>query len=110
MSSVSDITATADISAVLTLQSVSEEETARKQLIRKGHDLLDSLETLRRQLLIGAIPLEVLKELSGRLANQRERVSDPTLIALIDDIELRAAVELAKLEKMAEESKGSQNR
>ena len=44
--------------------------------------------------------------LPEQLLNQREYINDPRLIEIIDDIELRAAVELAKLE-MAASGKGT---
>ncbi len=100
-SALSDITATADISTMLALQEVSDEDIKRKKLISQGKNLLDELDKLRQQLLIGQVPMATLQTLASRLAQQRESVSDPGLLALIDDIELRAAVELAKLEVAA---------
>lgn len=96
----SDVAATS-MPNLLALQEVSEEEQRRKKLAEKGEDLLDSLETLRLQILVGAVPPNVLRQLSHQLAMEKQQVNDPKLMALIDDIELRAAVELAKLEMAA---------
>lgn len=96
-----DVAATSAVSNMLALQEISEEEAQRRKLIQKGKTLLDSLEKLRHQLLIGAVPRHTLQELTRNLSIQRQQVSDPRLIGLIDDIELRAAVELAKLEMAA---------
>lgn len=101
-----DVGGPASLGTMLALQEVSEEEIGRKKLVQKGKDLLDSLERLRHQLLIGGVPLSVLRELGGRLAVQRQMVSDPALHAILDDIELRAAVELAKLEQAARQADG----
>jgi hypothetical protein len=97
----SDISATAALSQLLALQEISEEEVQRKKMLQKGHNLLDSLEKLRRQLLMGEIPGHMLVDIGRQLSIQKQNVSDPALMALIDDIELRAAVEQAKLEMAA---------
>jgi len=102
--SLSDVSPAAGINNMLSVQEISDEEISRKKLVQKGKDLLDSLERLRQQLLIGGVPLAVLQELGGRLSLQRQMVNDPQLLAIIDDIELRAAVELAKLEMAAKDA------
>lgn len=90
--------ATADVGGMLMLQEVSDEELRRERIVREGESMLDSLEKLRQALLMGQLPLDVLRTLEDRLKRQRERAFDPRLIEIIDDIELRAAVELAKIE------------
>jgi len=102
--SLSDVSPAAGINNMLSVQEISDEEISRKKLVQKGKDLLDSLERLRQQLLIGGVPLAVLQELGERLSLQRQMVNDPQLLAIIDDIELRAAVELAKLEMAAKDA------
>ena len=74
------------------------EERKRERLVKQGKTMLETLEKLRQQLLIGAIPAHTLSELAATLATQRETIADPRLMELMDDIELRVAVELAKLE------------
>lgn len=48
---------------------------------------------------LGTLPRERLDRLTRLLAERRGEIDDPRLAALIDEIELRAAVELAKLER-----------
>lgn len=93
-----DVVAPASLTSLLALQEVSEEERKRERLVKQGKDMLDALDRLRQQLLMGEIPAHMLGELSKQLMEQKQAVSDPRLMALIDDIELRLAVELAKLE------------
>lgn len=88
-----------NLESLLAAQEMPEETLRRQTLIRQGHDMIESLESLRQSLLTGRIPPAVLSELSGRLAVQRQSVTDPKLIGIIEDIELRVAVELAKLEE-----------
>jgi hypothetical protein len=59
--------------------------------------MLDELEQIRLGLLLGAIPRAKLEQLAQLVRARREQVDDPRLMAILDEIELRAAVELAKL-------------
>jgi hypothetical protein len=97
-SEAASLTATGGVDVLLSLQEVSEETTARKQVVQQGHALLDSLEALRHSLLMGAVPMSVLTTLEARLNQQRLMTNDPRLHEIMDDIELRVAVELAKWE------------
>jgi hypothetical protein len=95
---VSDVSATNSLSGLLALQEITEEERRKQRLVKRGSGMLDSLENLRQQLLIGAIPADMLSELAAQLEQEKQQVDDPNLIMLLEDIELRVAVELAKLE------------
>jgi len=46
---------------------------------------------------MGRIPKEKLAELARMVRDRREKGADPVVSRLLDEIELRAAVELAKL-------------
>jgi len=70
----------------------------RRQAIENADDLLNDLEDLRIGLLLGSYTIYQLRNLASRLTQQRVRVSDTQLLSLLDDIQLRAAVELAKYE------------
>jgi hypothetical protein len=93
--------ALAGIDALLLVQGVddSTERQARKRLIRRGEDILDKLEEIRRGLLLGTLPKEKLSELADMVRMRREACQDPRLAALLDEIELRAEVEIAKLSR-----------
>lgn len=70
----------------------------RRQAIVHADDLLNELEDLRIGLLLGSYTVSQLQNLARRLQGHRARIQDPALMALLDEIELRAAVELAKYE------------
>lgn len=91
----------AGIDALLLVQAVDEstERQARKQLIRRGEDILDKLEEIRHGLLLGMVPKEKLTDLAQMVRSRREACHDPRLAALLDEIELRAEVEIAKLSR-----------
>jgi len=93
--------AVANVDALLAAQAVpgSVEEEVRKRLIRRGEDILDRLEELRYALLSGTVPKERLIQLAQMVRARRDTVGDPRLATLLDEIELRAEVELAKLSR-----------
>jgi hypothetical protein len=87
--------ATTGIDALLALQSVEDPLLARKKAIRRGHALLDTLEQIKADLLLGRVSEGRLNQLMVQIGQARERKL-PGLDAVLDDIELRARVELAK--------------
>jgi hypothetical protein len=58
---------------------------------------LNRLDQIRLGLLRGDLSLIDLQSLVRSLAERRREGGDPRLIAIVDEIELRAKVELAKL-------------
>ena len=87
------------VSTILALQGApdSTERRARQRAVQRADAMLDDLEQIRLGLLLGAIPRARLEQLAQLVRARREQVDDPKLIAILDEIELRAAVELAKL-------------
>lgn len=71
----------------------------RQRRAQRGAELLDRLEDIRRGLLLGAIPKERLGDLARMVREKRERGADPVISRLLDEIELRAEVEIAKLSR-----------
>lgn len=88
--------ATPTIDSLLALQSVEDPLLARRKAIRRGTALLDALEGIRADLLTGRVGEGRLNGLIALVGTVRER-AEPALDSLLDDIELRARVELAKL-------------
>jgi hypothetical protein len=84
------------LDAILALQSVDNQEDRERRAVRLGHDLLDQLEALRADLLAGQISPQRVNALLS-LIRAKQAAENPELAALIDDIALRARVELAKL-------------
>jgi hypothetical protein len=87
------------VGSILAAQEVSEdgERNARVRLHGRGMDILDRLDEIRHDILIGAVPKERLTNLVHILRAKRGTVEDPRLVSIIDEIELRAEVEIAKL-------------
>lgn len=89
----------AAVGGLLALQAAEQRGEARRRALRRGHALLDRLEELRLALLGGGLPPGTLRELRDGLARRWEPQEEPGLDAVLAAIELRVAVELAKLER-----------
>jgi len=63
----------------------------------RAEDLLDILDDIRLGLLGGGVPSGRLSALVQAVGRQRASVADARLSQLLDEIDLRAQVELAKL-------------
>lgn len=87
------------LDALLALQEMPDALTGRARARQHGERLLDILDQIRLDILAGRLPRARLEQLSGQLAQRREAADDPQLAAIIEQIELRAAVELAKMER-----------
>ncbi len=101
--SAADVASLSGINPLLSLQEISDEESQKRQALHHGHKQLQMLERLRDAILLGRVPPHVLRDLERSIAEQRHRNFDPRLGDILDEIDLRVAVELAKLE-MAERS------
>lgn len=93
------------LSALLAVQGVdpdaggSGKRRAQQRMKQRAEDLLDRLDEIRLGLLDGTIPKTRLAELARMMRVERDAGVDPHLAALLDEIELRAEVELAKLSR-----------
>ncbi len=85
------------VDALMALQGTGDFTEARKQATNRAFSLLDILDDLKIALLEGQIPRDTLMRLMDTLKSQRDMTHDPQLEAALDEVELRAAVELAKL-------------
>jgi hypothetical protein len=86
------------LDTLLTLQEVPDAAAGRRRAIRRADTLLDRLDELRLALLTGVLPRERLNELARLAGSAREGFNDPGLTQLLDQVDLRVAVELAKLD------------
>ena len=87
---------TMPVAAMLALQEVPDATNGRSRGLTRGSQLLRRLDQIRLGLLSGGIPRHSLHQLAGELRARRDEVVDPELRAVLDEIELRAKVELAK--------------
>ena len=88
----------ADISSLLAVQDTSY-EPHKSSAINHGFDTLDALDSLKLDVLSGHVSRQKLLLLAELVEKQRSNLSDPSLTNVLDHIELRARVELAKFEQ-----------
>lgn len=84
------------LNALLAVQEVDDATEGRRRARRRAESLLDRLEDLRLAIMLGEVPLDRLESLAGMLSERDAAVDDPQLAQIINEIEIRAAVELAK--------------
>lgn len=84
------------ISGVLSLQEVDDALARAAKGKLRAQDMLDRLDELRMDLLTGTISRDKLLRLAHIVNSRRGEISDPKLVEILDQIDLRAQVELAK--------------
>jgi hypothetical protein len=89
----------AAVDTILALQGIEDSADQRTQGISRGEQLLNLLDEVRDGLLAGGIPRAILNRLALAVSKRRESFADPNLQTVLDEIDLRARVELAKLEQ-----------
>lgn len=92
------VSAVSTLDALIALQEVDEPLGRRRRAVKRASRLLDELDRLKLGLLADELSEADLHSLAEAVKEQREATSDPALEAVLDQIEARAAVELAKLE------------
>lgn len=94
----------AHLDTLLAVQG-AEDPTARaaKKRVRvRAETILSELDKIRMAMLSGTLTIGHMIDVADVVASHRERIQDPALTALLDEIDLRAQVELAKLRYAAE--------
>ena len=85
------------LDALIALQAVDADAPRKKRkAVKRGRDLLDRLDEIRIGLLSGHMSGEAIARVLS-LLDETEPTGDPRLDGLMEDIALRAEVELAKL-------------
>lgn len=95
ISSAEPVIGATGIEALLALQSVDDALYAKRKAVKRGNQLLDTLESIKADLLLGQVSEGRLNQLMVLIGQARQR-NLPGLDDVLDDIELRARVELAK--------------
>ena len=88
----------AALDSILMLQGMDDSTEGRSKGAAHGEQLLNLLDAVRDGLLAGNIPRATLNRLATAVTRRHEAFADPRLQDVLDQIELRAHVELAKLD------------
>ena len=88
----------ASLDALLALQQTDGPLERRRRAVGRATRLLDVLDDIKIALLEGRVDGGSLGQLVTALREERSKTEDPRLEGVLDEIETRAAVELAKRE------------
>ncbi|MFL5295125.1 MAG: flagellar assembly protein FliX [Phenylobacterium sp.] len=97
--SVSGTRSVMGLDALVALQDVGGPLERRRRAVGRASRMLDALDDIKAGLLVGELSVGDLDRLRRAVRDERAATEDPTLEAVLDEIELRAAVEVAKLEQ-----------
>ncbi len=100
-SSINTLSGTSPLTAMnnlLGLQEIPSSTEGKARNIMRANNLLEHLDHIQRGLLMGSISPKQLNAIATLIASKRIPSSDEKLNAIIDDIELRVKVEIAKLD------------
>jgi len=91
----------ASVDALLAVQAAEDptERAAKRRMRERGVTLLEKLDEIRLGLLTGNMTVGQVIGIADVVASHREKVSDPKMSALLDEIDLRAQIEIAKMRK-----------
>ena len=92
--------AVTSLDAILTLQGAEDPMQRRARQRRRGVEALDTLEELEKGLLVGRAPAGLKARLEA-LSGRSEKTGDSDLDAILNEIDIRLAVEAAKLERIS---------
>ena len=88
----------ASLDALIALQEVGGPLERRRKAVRRAGAILDVLDEVKLGRLDGGVPPAALDRLVQAVRLERGEGDEPRLRELLDEIETRAVVELAKLE------------
>lgn len=76
------------------------EKKAKQKMRKRGSEILHQLDKIRLGMLTNNMTVGNLIDIADVVAAHRERINDPQLAGILDEIDLRAQIEIAKM-KMA---------
>lgn len=89
----------AQVDALLAIQGAEDptQGPAKKRMRVRCEGILDGLDDIRMAMLNGNLTVGHMIDIADVVASHREKITDPSLTGLMDEIDLRAQVELAKM-------------
>lgn len=90
----------ASVDALLAAQTSEDpaQQKSRKRMQERANTILDKLNELKVGILTGSVTVGHMVSIADVAATHREKITDPELSAILDEIDLRAQIELAKLQ------------
>jgi hypothetical protein len=96
----------ASVDSLLSIQAAEDptESAARGRMRERSDNILKDLEQIRLAMLAGNLTVGHMIDIADVVASHREKIQDPGLVEIMDEIDLRANVELAKMRATLEKS------
>lgn len=94
----------AKVDALLAVQGAESvtERAAKRRMHERGNKIIDQLDDLRMGVLSGTLTIGQVIDIADVVASHREKITDPELSSILDEIDLRAQIEIAKMRKAME--------
>lgn len=94
----------AKVDALLAVQGAESatERSAKRRMRERGEQVLRQLDHLRLAILTGNLNIGQVIDIADVVASHREKINDPKMSAVLDEIDLRAQIEIAKMRKAME--------
>ena len=89
----------ASLATLVAVQAAEERTQSRRRAVRRGALILDELDALKLAVLEGRAGQAELQQIARKVESAREASGDAELESLVDAIELRAQVEIAKRQR-----------
>ena len=103
-SAVSATQSIAKVDALLAVQGVESatERKSRRQARERADKILRQMDHLRLSLLTNQLTIGQVIDIADVVASNRDKITDPKMTAVLDEIDLRAQIEIAKMRKAME--------
>jgi hypothetical protein len=88
------------VNPLFAIQSVDSATEGNRRGQQMGFDMLGHLEEIQMGLLTGSVPVSRLRQLLELSRRLQEQQLDPKLASILNDIDLRVQIEIAKLRKV----------
>ncbi len=94
------------VDALLSVQAAEDptERAAKKRMRGRADQILGELDKIRLGLLTGTLTVGDVINVADVVASHREKIMDPRLSGILDEIDLRAQVEIAKMRRAMDKS------
>jgi hypothetical protein len=102
----------ASVDALLMVQATEDpaQQKTQKRMRERANGILQELNQLKVALLSGNVTIGHAISIADVVASHREKITDPELSTLLDEIDLRAQIELAKLQVAVEKVNENTNK
>jgi hypothetical protein len=87
------------VDSLLALQGAEDPtaRSARRRMKERANVILNELDKVRLAMLSGRLTVGHMIDIADVISSHREKIADPGLTVIMDEIDLRAQVELAKM-------------